>query len=293
MGFESYMQFLNKYLNTFFSGHIGMFTTAGLVLFKGFATMIVVWAGVKTALSSSSGNSSFDFGRFAELLLAIAFCYAMINYYNGQAIPGIGYSFHDLITQESESLAHSIGQSTSLALFDKLDNLTQNLYAHQISLSIFEVQDLMSWLLIVILIGLLEFVTFAVIGFGYIAVTVLGIVGPIFIPFFLVPKLDFLFWGWLKSFMQYAFYPVVANAVLLVVAEILLHFLNILPGFADSWSTLGQAWGTLPFLIILIPAGIFGILKIPSLVNHLFSGSSGEGGAGMVAAALSAIRGGL
>jgi hypothetical protein len=36
----------------------------------------------------------------------------------------------------------------------------------------------------------------AVIAFGLIASAVCALLGPIFVPFFLVPKLDWLFWGW-------------------------------------------------------------------------------------------------
>ena len=40
------------------------------------------------------------------------------------------------------------------------------------------------------------------------------ILGPIFIPFLLVDKLSFLFWGWLRAFIGFSFYKVVAAAVL-------------------------------------------------------------------------------
>ncbi len=50
----------------------------------------------------------------------------------------------------------------------------------------------------------------------------------------------------------------------------------------------------LPFLTVVVGAGIYGILKIPVLVNHVFSGSSGEGGGGAVqTAATMAVRAAL
>ena len=39
------------------------------------------------------------------------------------------------------------------------------------------------------------------------------ILGPLFIPFLLVDKLSFLFWGWLRAFIGFSFYKVVAAAV--------------------------------------------------------------------------------
>jgi type IV secretory pathway VirB6-like protein len=153
----------------------------------------------------------------------------------------------------------------------------------------------LSWPLAISIIStlaVLELVIFAVIAFGYVAVGVLVLVGPIFIPFVIVPKLDFLFWGWLKAFFQYAFYPVIANAVLYVIAKLMLAMLN--PFTATSFSDVGWALAKLPLLIIVIGAGIYGILKIPVLVNHIFSGSSGEGGGALIQTAVTtAVRSAL
>jgi len=38
-----------------------------------------------------------------------------------------------------------------------------------------------------------------------------------------------------------------------------------------------------PFIILVIGVGIIGVLKIPTLVSHLFQGASGEGAAALQA----------
>jgi hypothetical protein len=98
------------------------------------------------------------------------------------------------------------------------------------------------------------------------------LLGPVFIPFFIVPKMEWLFWGWFKAFLQYAFYPVVANAYLFVFGNLLIHFVDAHPPPYDG-ATILLLFTPLLFLLI---AFTYGILKIPSLVNSLFSGSSGE-----------------
>ena len=67
------------------------------------------------------------------------------------------------------------------------------------------------------------------IAFGYVAAAVAVMLGPIFIPFFIVPHMEWLFWGWLKALIQYAFYPVVANAYLFVFGNLLIHFVDAHP----------------------------------------------------------------
>ena len=96
--------------------------------------------------------------------------------------------------------------------------------------------------------------------------------GPMFIPFFIVPKMEWLFWGWLKSLMQYAFYPVVANAYIFVFGQMLIHFVD---GAPPGYTGAKVALLFFPLLLMLI-AFTYGIVMIPSLVSSLFSGRSGE-----------------
>ena len=61
-----------------------------------------------------------------------------------------------------------------------------------------------------------------VIAFGIIATAVCVLLGPIFIPFFIVPQLDWLFWGWFKCFLQYSFYHQLSpSAVVYIIGNIL------------------------------------------------------------------------
>src|SRR5437899_428798 len=61
------------------------------------------------------------------------------------------------------------------------------------------------------------------------ASAVCALLGPIFVPFFIVPKLDFLFWSWFKAFIQYSFIPVVAFAFLMIFERFVYQFLTTLP----------------------------------------------------------------
>jgi hypothetical protein len=134
------------------------------------------------------------------------------------------------------------------------------------------VLELVRYLVTVLCIVAAQAAVFTIIAFGYIAEAIAVMLGPIFIPFFIVPKLEWLFWGWLKSLIQYAFYPVVANAYLFVFGNLLIHFVDAHPPPYDGAAV---AVFFLPLVLLLI-AFTWGILKIPSLVNSLFTGRSGE-----------------
>ena len=122
-------------------------------------------------------------------------------------------------------------------------------------------------------------IAIVVIAYGFIATAVCVLVGPIFIPFFIVPKLEWLFWGWFKAFIQYAFYQVIAAAVVFVIANLILGTLNLQPNGTISAAQLLEFF---PVLFITFLASIYALLKIPALTNHIFSGTSGGSSAGIL-----------
>lgn len=257
-------QFLSDLLTT----HAGTFQMLGMNLFRGFALILIVWFGAKSALSSASGGTGFRFDHFAQLLLSIAFGFAMITYY-AQPIPGFGVSFHNLITNEGLALANQLNNGMVSDIFSRLDGIYFSL---EVPVIAFDIIAIFHFILIVAMIIVLEAAVFFVIAFGYIAASIAVLLGPVFIPFFIVPKMEWLFWGWFKAFLQYSFYPVVANAYLYVFGSMLVHLVNSHPPPYDG-AAIALLFAPLLFLLI---AFLYGVVKIPSLVSSLFAGSSGE-----------------
>lgn len=259
---------LFRFLTELLTTHSDVFQSLGLTMFRGLAVILIVWFGVKAALSGASGGSGFRFDHFAQLVMTIAFGFAMITFY-ARPIPGMGISFHHLITDQGLSLANTLNHRMMDQVWDRLDTIYFSL---EMPLLAFGVVQIIYFAVLVLAILVTEAAIFFVISFGYIAAAVAVLLGPIFIPFFIVPKLEWLFWGWFKGFLQYAFYQVVANAYLFVFGNLLVHFVDAHPPPYDG-PTMLLLFGPLLFLLI---AFTYGILRIPSLVNSLFAGSSGE-----------------
>jgi len=76
-------------IDTLLQTDTGFFVGMGRNLFTGLATIMIVWFGIKSALTSSSREGGFQFANFASLILVIAFGEAMVTYY-AEPIPGIG-----------------------------------------------------------------------------------------------------------------------------------------------------------------------------------------------------------
>src|SRR6266849_7512197 len=241
------------------------FLRLGHSLFVAFATILIVWHGIQIMLSGESlGDHLFG---FAKLLLFIAFGYAIVAFYESP-IPGIGVSFSNLITDQAHEFANILDARSLELVYDHLDELWQR-FVQPDAWSI--LANLIYWLLLIV-VTLAKVVSLAVVAFGLIASAVCALVGPIFVPFFIVPKMDWLFWSWFKAFIQYSFIPVIAFAFLMIFERFVFQFLTTLPpGITEDQYML---YGVQALVII----GVFavGILMVPSLTNAIFSGRGGE-----------------
>lgn len=269
-----YLQFIFQAINNLLTQNLGFFDAMGQNLFRSFATILVVWYGVKSALSAAGGRHMFNFDNFASLLLTIAFGFAMVNYYS-TPIPGMGASFHNLITDESQFLANKINRTQLQIVEERIADFETRMDSPGIT----DILGTIIYVVIIILLAAAQAIAIVVIAFGFIATAVCVLVGPIFIPFFIVPKLEWLFWGWFKCFIQYAFYQVIAAAVVFVIGNLILGILDLQPTGTISTVQLIEAF---PVLFITFLASIYTLLKIPALTNHIFSGMAGGSSAGIL-----------
>ena len=276
-----YLQFIFQAINNLLTQNLGFFDAMGQNLFRAFATILVVWFGVKSALSSAGGGHMLHFDNFASLLLTVSFGFAMVNYYSAP-IPGMGTSFHNLVTDESQFLANKINQT-------ELQTVEARIADFEIRMDSPGITDVLGtamYVVIVILLAAAQAIAIVVIAFGFIATAVCVLVGPIFIPFFIVPKMEWLFWGWFRCFIQYAFYQVIAAAVVYVIGNLIIGIMDLQPKGTISTVQIVEAF---PVLFITFLASIYALLKIPALTNHIFSGTAGGSSAGLVGG----ITGGL
>jgi hypothetical protein len=241
------------------------FLRFGYRLFVAFATVMIVWQGVKMMFSHDGlGDQMFD---FAKLLVFISFGYSFIGFYESP-LPGVGVSFSNLITDQAGYFQSVLEARAFDNVYRHLDTLADH-FMQPDPWSI--LANLMYWS-VLLLLAVAKAVSLAVIAFGLIASAVCALLGPIFVPFFIVPKLDWLFWGWLRSFIQYSFVPVVAIAFLMIFEQFVFRYITTLPPMITQ-----AEYGVYAVQAFAVVATFcMGMLLVPSLTSSIFSGSSGE-----------------
>jgi hypothetical protein len=241
------------------------FLRFGYVLFVSFATVLIVWQGIKMMFSHEGlGDQMFD---FAKLLLFIAFGYSFIAFYESP-LPGVGVSFSNLITDQTGYFQSVLEARAFDNIYRHLDTLSDH-FMQPDPWSI--LANLIYWT-VLLLIAFAKAVSLAVVAFGLIASAVCALLGPIFVPFFLLPKMDWLFWGWLRSFLQYSFVPVVAIAFLMIFEQFVFRYVTTLPPMITQAEY--GVYGLQAFAVVA--TFCVGMLQVPSLTQSIFSGSSGE-----------------
>jgi hypothetical protein len=245
-----YLQYIFEAINTLLTQNLGFFDAMGQNLFRSFATILIAWYGIKSALSAAESRHALHFDHFASLLLTISFGFAMVNYYSAP-IPGIGSSFHNLVTDQAQFLSGQIDQAQLQAIVVQVADFESRMDSPTFG----DFPGTGIYIIVTVLLAAAQAVAIVVIAYGFIATAVCVLVGPMFVPFFIVPKMEWLFWGWFRCFLQYAFYQVIAAAVVFVIGNLILGALRLPPPGTLSTVQL-IAW--FPVLFITFLASIYG-----------------------------------
>src|SRR6266853_2060102 len=262
-------------------------TAMGIHIVLALATIMMVWFGVQEALASAHGGPGFSMGRFLNLFMLLTFAYVMVNYYDS-SIPGLGFSIKGFIDGGTINLVNLIGSDGSNTMLNEIHQASSKT-GPSILNTVMNPYYAIVYFAVQFLLAMLAAIVSAIVAYGAIAATIIGVLGPIFIPFLVVDKLDWLFWGWLKAYLGFSFYRVVAAATMNVLSHVLTNYYIQLGQRVSDPSTMVQ---TLPLLTLLVLVNIYILFKIPTMTHSLFTGGTGGHGGG-VAMAVMAIRGAM
>jgi hypothetical protein len=259
-------------------------TAMGIHIVIALATIMMVWFGVQEALASAHGEGGFSMGRFLNLFMLLTFAYAMVNYYDS-SIPGLGFSIKRFIDGGTTNLVSLIGSEGSTTMLSEI-HAASSKTGPSLLTSMMSPYYAIVYSAVQFLLAFLAAIVSAILAYGAIAATIIGLLGPIFIPFLVFDRLDWLFWGWLKAYLGFSFYKVVAAATMNVLAHVLTNYYIQLGQSVSDPSTIVQS---LPLLVLLVLVNVYILFKIPTMTHSLFSGSGGGHDFGAARLAIKAL----
>ena len=247
----------------------------GVHIVMALATIMMVWFGVQEALASAHGGPGFSMGRFLNFFMLLTFAYVMVNYYDS-SIPGLGFSIKGFIDGGTINLVNLIGSDGSNTMLNEIHRHPPRRARHAESLM--NPYYAIVYFVVQFLLATAGRDRVRNRGIRSNAATIIGLLGPIFIPFLVFDKLDWLFWGWLKAYLGFSFYKVVAAATMNVLSHVLTNYYIQLGQSLSDPSTMVQT------LAASHPAGTGQHLHPLQDSDHdhsLFTGGTGGHGGGL------------
>jgi type IV secretory pathway VirB6-like protein len=230
-----------------------IFLGIGMSIFHSLAVILLIWEGCRIGFRRSDG------GGLVTVLISIAIIDSVLTFYSG---------FTHTITNAGISLASYIDGSmmkqVSTSMSDSVTDLGGSTWSMLNPLAYGRY-----WIWIGMITGL-EALMIGVLAFGYAAVGILVLIGPLFVPMYLIPQLEWMAVGWFRSLISYSSYPLIGAAFVYIYAQVLQHFFTR-HGTIDAQS-IGPLIGE---MMVLFLGCFFGIRQIPQFISHLFSGGSG------------------
>ena len=278
---------------------------AGNTLWRGLAAIVVVWTGIKIAMSGT-----FSMWALIELVIGLWIPWVMLHFYATPiTYPGggsIGFTFPGMIAGGGNWL-HSfflsdIVPAVQIELANLVHTQTTALSDAWAGTSWFELTTALGDVLSTLIVGtsmmlfiflclvVIYAVTYAQVIWAQMALMILTFVGPMMIPWLVFEPMAFLFWGWFRSMITFALYGAIAGAIMRVFMSVSLGFLTTFLDQADVDNPV-QMVSWLLILLPLMVAGVLASLKVGELAGMLVSGGGG-GGAGMTGALMMAATGG-
>ena len=273
---------------------------AGNTLWRGLAAIVVVWTGVKIAMSGT-----FSMWAIVQLVIGLWIPWVMLQFY-ATPIPGVGFTFPGMIAGGGNWLHSFFLADIVPAMQIELSNLV-----HTQTTAVSDAWAGTSWLELYTALGdvvgtliigtsmmlfiflclvVIYAVTYAQVIWAQLAMLILTFIGPMMIPWLVFEPMSFLFWGWFRSMITFALYGAIAGAIMRVFMSVCLGYITTFSQVSDIESPVQMVSWVL-ILLPLMVAGVLSSLKVGELAGMLVSGGGG-GGAGMTGALMMAATGG-
>ena len=268
----------------------GQIFTLGNDLWLSLSLIVVVLSGAKIALS---GN--FQPWELVRVVIGLWIPWVMLQFYTTN-IPGMATTFPGMIVEGGNWLHELLIGEGVYAMNIELGNLVRDLDANASQALNGSVWDMLSTglrgmvmsfagplILIVMFLMLLIMaaLTYAQVIWAHVALAILTILGPIFIPFLVFEPLSFLFWGWFRAMITYSLYAVIAGAVLRVFSAVAIAYVTSLRNTNMDMQSLTDMGLWLLALVPLFVSGVLASLKCGELASMLVTGA-GAGGSGLM-----------
>jgi len=225
------------------------------------------------------GGNSIITG-FMHFLLLFLVTQTLIHYYS-TPLPGMHSSFKLLIPNIATELADTISISRYDMAVQRIIYVADNLEKPTFSLtSGLDISAIVLYLFVTVDMWLLGGFLMLPLLLSFVALGIISVLWPVFIPWLMVPRLSYLFWNSLNSIIKYSFLRVAAQALTFVWAGIIMSCIDhlVFPDMPGHTYSIAQFTGKVMMALFgLNGACIYCIFALPGIVTDMISGGASAG----------------
>ncbi len=290
---------------------------AGNALWLGLSTIVVSWTGLRIAFSGEGWNA----WEIVRLVIFLSIPRGILEFYD-TPFPGLGLTFPQIIVNQGAWLNGIIVADTGSDSWNWLqaylknvwntvsDNATQYYGLGMLTglmsgsrqlMFLFAISATAILALITVLIG------YSFVIFSQLAISLLTLIGPLFIPWLVFGPLSFLFWSWFRMLITYTLYAAIAAGVFRITIGLIMAVGNeyqqranvdsIAAALQQLTSPTGTGIGefiiwSITFVLAMLTA-LLATFKIPEIAGGLVTGQAPGGGViGSAMGVAGAVKGG-
>jgi hypothetical protein len=241
----------------------GVFLAEGRSWLHSLAIIMLVIFALRWALDALSGTSSAGvIGSAGAFIMRLLIATFLLSHYN-TPLPWVGVSFSGLLPDTAATLAAQVDESARANVINSF---------HQIEASTlpslpWHAVEFLSYCELLGATLCMQGLLFLLANSGFIAVGIGVAVGPLSIPFFVVPRLQFLFWDWISFMIASSMFQVVGSVLGALWSNVLLVTLNHF--FHGNYDIIDAATLVPPF-ISLVFCMLFTCLGIGAITAALY-----------------------
>jgi hypothetical protein len=223
--------------------------------------MFGAYALLQTLLSSTMRSLSYHhFVPAATILSVVAVLFRVAV---AAAMLGAYTQFHRIFPEIANGLTQTISTAELKEVFDFLNGVCNKLPA----VGVLQVLPGLIAFAILLFAAISSFALTVMTATSHAIVGVLSIVGPLMIPFYVLPGHDKRFWNWVDNMITYSMYRFIAACFAMLWAHVYLALFSSITVFSvGAWMV------AIPTLILITLSCAFVAFKIPEVSQMIFGG---------------------
>jgi hypothetical protein len=217
---------ITQTVQTWLASGSGLFLAEGRSWLHSLSIVMLAVFALRWALDALSGGSSAGiFGSAGAFVIRLLIATFLLTHYN-TPLPWVGTSFSGLLPDTAATLASQVDQSATANVIKSFHQIE----AATVPSMPWHAVEFLSYVELLGATLCMRGLLFLLGTSGLIAVGIGVAVGPLSIPFFIIPRLSFLFWDWVSFMIASSMFQVVASVLGVLWSNILLiamdHFFH-------------------------------------------------------------------